>query len=135
MTFHVLMLVYRNPALTPNQFKHHYETIHIPLMKSLTGKLFPISHTRRYIERADSDQAYAASVLGGSQADFDFDCLSELKFETEKGFRTMSALLASPELNPQVGEDCAAFMDPAKTKVVVLGEVVESLRDGEEYGR
>ncbi|KAJ4258885.1 hypothetical protein NW762_007972 [Fusarium torreyae] len=129
MTFHVLMLVYRNPALTPSQFKDHYENTHIPLMKSLTGNFFPISHTRRYIQRAGGDEAHAASVLGGSQNDFDFDCFSELKFENEDGFKTMSALLAGPELSPQVGEDCAAFMDAAKTKVVVLGEVVESRRD------
>lgn len=98
-------------------------------MKSLTGKTFPLSHTRRYIQRSGDDQGYEASVLGGSQADFAFDCFSELMFENEDGFKTMSALLASPESSPKVGEDCAAFMDPAKTKVVVLGEVIESLRD------
>ncbi|KAJ3521534.1 hypothetical protein NM208_g13248 [Fusarium decemcellulare] len=129
MTFTVLMLVYRNPNMTPNQFKDHYENKHIPLMKSLAGKSFPISHTRRYIQRAGADQQYAATVLGGSQADFEYDCVSELKFETEDGFKAMSTLLASPELSPQVGEDCAEFMDPGRTKVVVLGETNESLRD------
>ncbi|KAH6884505.1 EthD domain-containing protein [Thelonectria olida] len=123
MTYTVMMLVHRNPSLTPTQFKDHYENIHIPLMQTLTGAHFPLSHTRRYIQRSSSGSEYPATVLQGAQSDFDYDCMSELKFETEAGFQNMSALLGSPELASTVSEDCGAFMDPARTKVVVLGAI------------
>ncbi|KAH7148226.1 EthD domain-containing protein [Dactylonectria macrodidyma] len=128
MTYKVLMVVYRNPNLTPSQFKDHYENTHIPLMKSLTGEHFPLLHTRRYLQRSGADNQYAATVLSGSQSDFDYDCLSILEFKDAEGFSTMSALLSSPELASKVEDDCAAFMDPAKTKVVVLEETLESRR-------
>lgn len=42
--------------LTPAEFKHHYETSHVPLIQSLAGPLFPKSHTRFYIERKPQSQ-------------------------------------------------------------------------------
>ena len=51
MTFTILIFAYRKPGLTPAQFRIHGEQIHIPLIKSLTGPLFPLSHVRRYIHR------------------------------------------------------------------------------------
>ncbi|RSM20099.1 hypothetical protein CDV31_000893 [Fusarium ambrosium] len=123
MTYTVVMLVYRNPQMTPDQFKDHYENKHIPLMKKLLGASFPISHSRRYILRTEADGQHAATVLAGTQADFEFDCVSELKFESEANFQSMSALLSSAENSAAVGEDCMAFMDPGKTKMVVLGDV------------
>lgn len=64
MVYTVLMLVYRSPELTPVQFRDHYENKHIPLMKSLTGHDFPLSHARHYIERFDSDNRFSVTVLG-----------------------------------------------------------------------
>lgn len=122
MAYTVVMLVYRNPKMTPGQFKDHYENKHIPLMKKLLGASFPLSHSRRYILRSDAD-GHTATVLAGTQADFEFDCVSELKFESEADFQSMSALLSSAENSAAVGEDCMTFVDPGKTKMVVLGEV------------
>lgn len=129
MVYTVLMLVYRSPELTPLQFRDHYENKHIPLMKSLTGQYFPLSHARHYIERSGSNNRFSAAVLGGKQSDFEFDCISIMMFENDGGFRKMSDLLASPELAPKVGNDCEAFMDAARTRVVVIGESNETLRD------
>ncbi|RSL55246.1 hypothetical protein CEP54_009494 [Fusarium duplospermum] len=123
MTYIVLMLVYRNPQMTPDQFKDHYENKHIPLMKKFLGASFPLSHSRRYILRTEENGQHTATVLAGTQADFEFDCVSELKFESEANFQSMSALLSSAENSAAVGEDCMAFMDPEKTKMVVLGDV------------
>ena len=123
MTYTVVMLVYRNPQMTPDKFRDHYENKHIPFMKKLLGVSFPLSHSRRYILRSDADGKHAATIVAGTQADFEFDCVSELKFESEADFQSMSALLSSAENSAAVGEDCMAFMDPGKTKMVVIGEV------------
>ncbi|KAM5343743.1 hypothetical protein ACJ41O_012280 [Fusarium nematophilum] len=128
MTYRVRMLVYRNPNMTRSQFMDHYENKHILLMKSLTGKSFPISHWT-YVHRSGADKEYAAAVLGGTPADFEYDCLSVLEFENDEAFKSMFALLASSELASVVGEDCMTFMDPGTTKVVVLGETNMARRD------
>lgn len=91
-------------------------------MRSLTGKAFPLSHTRRYIQRQGADHGYSATILAGARSDFEFDCISDLNFESKAGFEEMSAILASPENQTRVNEDCAAFMDAARTKIVVLGD-------------
>lgn len=128
MAFTVMMLVFRNPAMTPDQFKEHYENIHIPLMKSLAGDIFPLAHTRHYIQRAGSADGYPATVLTGGQSDFNFDCVSTLSFEDQAGFEKMSSLLSEPEIAPKVGEDCGTFMDAARTKTVIIGETTKATR-------
>lgn len=51
MVYSVILHVPRKPGLSPEEFKHHWEKIHIPLLKQLVGYDFPLSHTRHYIER------------------------------------------------------------------------------------
>jgi hypothetical protein len=40
----------RRSGITPHQFKEHFETVHIPLLKSVVGEDFPLSHTRHYTD-------------------------------------------------------------------------------------
>ncbi|KAJ9149084.1 hypothetical protein NKR23_g4648 [Pleurostoma richardsiae] len=132
MPFVTLMLIYRNPDMTPEQFRDHYENVHIPLVKSLVGPAFPLVHTRHYIKRAtaasDGDVTYPATVYTGSQDDFSFDCSSELKFETEAAFYELSAVLARSDVALELEKDCGRFMDSEKTKTVVMGEINETLK-------
>lgn len=54
MTYTVLALIFRKPSITPDQFRTHYDTVHVPLLKSLVGDTFPMTHTRNYITRTSS---------------------------------------------------------------------------------
>jgi len=45
------------------------------------GPLFPISHTRTYLQRSEAGDEYPATVLVGGQADFKYDAFAELKFK------------------------------------------------------
>ncbi|KAK7423701.1 hypothetical protein QQX98_000891 [Neonectria punicea] len=106
------MLVYRNPDMTPGELKDHYENIHIPLMKSLAGPVFPIKHTRHYVGRAttaatiaeDGEVKYPATIYTRKQADFEFDCFIELEFESEAAFHALSAILGEPDAAPLGGK-------------------------------
>ncbi|PGH14604.1 hypothetical protein AJ79_02939 [Helicocarpus griseus UAMH5409] len=95
MSLRVLMLSYRKPGTTPEQFKAYYDEVHVPLMQYLTGPLFPLSHTRRYVQRTrstgdattgDSVSQHPASILSGAQADFVFDAITEMVFEGQDAF-------------------------------------------------
>lgn len=123
MAYTVLMFVYRKAGTTPDQFKQHYEQSHVPLMKTLAGEAFPLHHTRRYIQRqADEDENVGAANTG----DTGFDCITEMVFGDEAGFRILSGLLASPGVADQVKDDCEAFMEANKTQVFIVADTVKT---------
>lgn len=133
MPYSLLLLVYRKPGLTPEEFKIHYETVHIPLMQRIACEKFPLTHTRRYINRTvDTEKtAYPATVVSGTQADFPYDAVAELTFADEAACHASFAVMNSAENAPLVAEDCAKFMDTAKmTPMVLLDDCVETRRGG-----
>lgn len=123
--------VYRKPELTPQEFRHHYETEHLPLMKKLSGDLFPLSHVRRYVVQARNEQSgdyKAVQQLGGAANAFTFDAISEIAYRDMEHFQAHSALLQSTQNQRMVTEDCEKFMDTARTSMILLhdGDVVET---------
>ncbi|KAK2733130.1 hypothetical protein FQN55_003744 [Onygenales sp. PD_40] len=128
MSLRVVLLSYRKPDIPPEEFKAHYDGTHVPLMKSLLGPLFPLSHTRRYIQRilntgnsANLNTQYPATVLSGAQADFGFDAVTEMVFEDQDTFQKFTAACMAPEVAEKVREDCEKFLDLERgTPMVVL---------------
>ena len=97
----------------------------MPLLRSLAGPDFPLSHTRRYIARTSStdkpgESKHPATVLVGTQADFEYDAIAELVFDDETGFLTFSAKMAEKEAAEQIAKDEEAFLDRARMTAVVL---------------
>ncbi|XXH03209.1 hypothetical protein Hte_009606 [Hypoxylon texense] len=118
MTFQVLVVGSRLPGVSPARFKHHYEK-HMSHIQKIAGAHFPLSHTRRYIQRTDGD---SATVLVGSQADFDYDVLVEMVFESEEAWKSFCDTLRTEENAKWIEQDENTFWDRARAKVVVLGE-------------
>ncbi|KAF4958079.1 hypothetical protein FSARC_11115 [Fusarium sarcochroum] len=121
MTFTVLLFAHRKRGLAPAQFKDHLENTHIPLLEKTFGPLFPISHTRRYVDRSNEDP-YDATVLVGTQEHFDYDVVSELVFSDKAVFEAFFTKYKDPEVAPLIQEDEAKFLDASKMSAVVLGE-------------
>ncbi|KAF3769089.1 hypothetical protein M406DRAFT_355159 [Cryphonectria parasitica EP155] len=134
MTFSVLIFSYRKPGTTPEQFRAHYEGTHIPLVKEMGGEHFPLSHTRRYLARAEGsaegtterNASFPAKVLLGSQADYDYDAFAELTFTDEAHFKTFFSLTRQPENLARLHEDEDKFLDRSKISAVVVGETVST---------
>ncbi|KAI1352354.1 EthD domain-containing protein [Xylaria sp. FL0043] len=143
MPYSVLIFAYRKPGTTPEQFKAHYEGVHVPLIRKLTGANFPLSHTRHYLHRTTQHQHQQqqqqqeaegkgntarnphtpATVLIGTQAEFDYDAFAELTFEDEAAFQRFFALTQQqPENAEQIAADEELFLDRARMTVVVKGE-------------
>src|SRR4051812_38094370 len=130
MAFRILIKVYRKPGMSPQEFQSHYEDNHVPLIKSLAGPQFPLSHTRRYIQRSsDAVSNYAAIILSGTQEDFDYDALTEMAFEDEATLQSFFRFMNAPDVKEKIDADCAKFMDLTKAQLVVLGNVLETRRD------
>lgn len=130
MVYSVLIFAYRKPGTTPEQFKAHYENSHVPLVRKLAGAHFPLAHTRRYIHRSqgqaesstERNATTPASVLIGSQADFDYDAFAELVFKDETAFQTFMGVMQKPENAAEVAADEEQFLDRSKMTVVLVGD-------------
>lgn len=107
LTFLVLVFSYRKPDLSPADFKAHHETSHVPLLQSLTGDHFPLSHTRHYIDRPANDSS--ATVLVGTQADFEYDAFGELTFANSGGFQTFVGIVGQAEAAEKIAADEEKF--------------------------
>ncbi|OTB16526.1 hypothetical protein K445DRAFT_21482 [Daldinia sp. EC12] len=130
MTYSIVIVAYRKPGTTPEQFKAHYENSHIPLVRELAGQHFPLSHTRHYIhrsegtaaDRTDRNPTTPATVLMGSQADFDYDAYSELIFEDFASFQTFCSVVQQPENAAKIAADEEKFLDRTKILIASLGD-------------
>lgn len=130
----MLILATRKPGLDPGKFKAYYDGNHVPLIQELTGALFPLSHTRWYVERNRTSNAgtvdYSASVVSGVQTDFSFDAISELVFEDEEAYRNFNVTLMQDDIMKKVQEDCKNFLDMRKgTPMVLLSGCSVSTRE------
>ncbi|KPI43011.1 uncharacterized protein AB675_1786 [Cyphellophora attinorum] len=129
MVFRILILAWRKHGMAPEEFKNHYDNVHVPLVRELTGPLFPLSHRRSYIKRSQHQNGtYPAAVIQGNQEDFGFDCVAELAYEDEAHFQASGAALSTPEAGKRIYEDCVQFMDMSKAQIVVLGDVEEAMK-------
>ncbi|KAI1262261.1 EthD domain-containing protein [Xylariaceae sp. FL1019] len=136
MVYSILIFAYRKIGTTPEQFRSHYEESHVPLIRKLTGASFPISHTRHYIHRterqADDNTSRnsntPATVVIGTQEEFDYDAFAELSFEDEAAFQTFFALTQQPDNAAQIAEDEQKFLDRARMTVVLAGETTVTKR-------
>ena len=123
MAFTILLFVSRNPTLTPAEFMNYWDNNHVKLLKSIAGDKFPITHTRRYIARAENNKAWPASVLLGTQDDFTYDGIAELTFSDEAAFQSFYTLFTEPETAAKIAADEEVFAVRETLKAVVLGEV------------
>lgn len=120
----LVAFITRNPILSPDEFKNHYENNHIPLLQSLAGPRFPLSHSRHYLSRNDSAPDYLLNIAVGQPEDFTYDAFAVLTFENEAAFNEF----APTTVRPEVVEDENKFMVREKMKAVILGEINTTTR-------
>ncbi|KAK3392821.1 EthD domain-containing protein [Podospora didyma] len=137
MTFTILIITTRKAGLSPAEFRNEVERIIIPFMKELLGENFPLSHTRRYLKRNESPKAEGnternpttpATVFMGTQADFDYDSVSELTFADQAHFSAFIGQMQQPEIAARIGEAEAKAVDVSKNKIVVVGSIETTMK-------
>ncbi|TGJ85979.1 hypothetical protein E0Z10_g2772 [Xylaria hypoxylon] len=137
MGYSVIVFAYRKPGTTPEQFKAHSEGSHVPLIREIAGPTFPLSHTRRYLHRTEkqtstntvSNANTPATVLIGSQAEFDYDSFAELTFEDESACQAFFGVMQQPGNAARIAADEEKFLDRARLTAVVLGDTTETRRN------
>lgn len=129
--YSIMLFVARKPTLTTDQFREHWENVHIPLLHELTGPLFPKQFNRRYLARTErmgfggpANRDRPLLVLRGSLEEFDFDAIAEMTFENEKAFHEFYKCIYEAEAARRLAADEETFLDPGKMKIVVVGDTV-----------
>ncbi|KAI0199865.1 EthD domain-containing protein [Astrocystis sublimbata] len=122
----LLLFAYRKPGTTPEQFYAYYEDIHIKLIRELAGADFPLMHTRRYVHRTKGEGSternaeYPATVFLGEQADFDYDCCSELIFANDAALHSFKTTMAEPGKAARIAADEDNFLDRSRLPIVLV---------------
>jgi hypothetical protein len=136
MPFTILLFVTRKPSLSPSEFKDYWETKHIPLLKSLTGPLFPQNHTRRYLARINregfggpANRDHPLLTLRGIQQERDYDGVAEMTFETKQAFQDFYSAIYEKGTAAKLAEDEGHFLDAGKFEAVVVGETTTTYKD------
>lgn len=111
--FKVIILVARKVGMARTDFIHHYETVHVPLVRSMIPQL--VEYRRNYINPADT-----VAMPGASEPDF--DVITEMWFRDRRGYEDLNVLNADPVKGALLAEDAVKFMDAGKTRMLVVGE-------------
>ncbi|KAG9192123.1 hypothetical protein G6011_10857 [Alternaria panax] len=90
------------PGLNLTEYAHHYDNVHIPLVKSLTGPNFPAVHTRHY--------------FGGNPAfvnasyPVNWNSMATMEFRDQAHALTFLNIIGQPAAKAKIEEDEHLFM-------------------------
>ncbi|KAI1322853.1 EthD domain-containing protein [Xylariaceae sp. FL0255] len=125
MTYSVIMTAKRKAGMSMADFKKHYEEQHIPLLYSIAGENFPLSHKRHYVQRDEEGQP--SLIIPGKEADFDYDALVVMTFRDKDHFDGFVGMMYGPDVTKVREEDEAKFIEMSSLAAVHLEDVQESL--------
>lgn len=114
----------------------------MPLLQSIAGPHFPKMHTQRYIQRSEGNASpsppltesdlenanHSATVLVGTQADFEYDAIGKLIFDNEAAFQAFFALISQGDAAESISKDEEMFLDRPRLRVVVVDDCVVTTR-------
>lgn len=99
------MLIKKRPDITSEQFRHHYETVHAPMISQLLP--YYAAYRRNYID---------GPVRSGPR-EFFWDVVTELEFATTSDYEAWLAALEQPEVLEQIRADEVNFLDARETRM------------------
>ena len=123
MVYVIAINAYRKPGTSASFFKDHYENKHVPLVRSIAGDTFPLSHKRHYIQRDAQDKA---AMMVGDAAQFPVDAFATLTFSDEGAFQSFMGKVTATDAAAKIAQDEEIFLDRGRMAVVVLGDVQET---------
>lgn len=124
-----IAFLWRKSGVTPEEFKHHYENVYMPLLRKLFGDAFPKSHTRFYVPRTVQDGSssdktnanYHPTVFLGTAQDFDYDAITVTAFEDEAHFQKFFARMGDTEVAKQLEAVQELFSERQMQKAAAIG--------------
>lgn len=116
----MVAMLKRKPGISMDEFQHHYETSHAPLVLTVTP--FLSRYTRSYII-----QDSALGDLEGLE-DSPCDVITEAWFDTEEDFRKFNEAALEPETRKRVVADELKFLDRKQLRMFVVKECESQIK-------
>jgi uncharacterized protein (TIGR02118 family) len=110
--FKILAFLCRRPGMTPEAFRAHYETTHLPLARATFPEI--VGHRRNYA--TDGGHHFPPGVAVPA-----WDAVSEIWFADRTGFDAMLARIASGGA-PAITEDELRFLDRERCGMMIVDE-------------
>lgn len=123
MVYQLAIFGSRKPGMSPEEFKDHMETKHVPLIRELAGKDFPISHKRFYYARGPTGDL---TTVFGQEYPFPWDAMVVITFEDEEHVKRYMGILKDEDKAKRLHADEERFLDMSTVKGIVIGDVSES---------
>lgn len=111
-SYSIVVFIKRKATLSPSEFMHHWENVHVPLLKRLGGSRFPLSHTRHYIGPTLHPAPAQDSLTEAGR----FDAFAIITFNSETAFHDFVPVMSLPE----VLRDEENFTEPERMKAETL---------------
>ncbi|KAI0380261.1 hypothetical protein F5Y04DRAFT_257802 [Hypomontagnella monticulosa] len=141
MTYTVVAHVKRKVGTTPSEFRTHYDTVHVPLLKSLVGATFPLTHTRNYVTRnptassessgsgQEAETEFLPVMYKGDAAGVEHDSMTVMVWEDKAAFDRFKDLFYTPEVFERISEDEKSFLDLSFRRLYALEQPITTKRD------
>jgi EthD domain len=112
----ILVFNKRKDGVSIEEYRNHYETVHVPLAHSLFPSV--AAYRRNYVDFEST--ARADTRAGVSTTGPDFDSVAEVFFASWEAFEAFRDRSANPEVRAQVLADEEKFLDPSAIQRVVV---------------
>ena len=121
----IVALFQRNPALSPDEFRDHYEQSHVPLIMD-QARPFITGYSRSYLDYSDpySILGPGLKAQGGVPA---FDVMTQLEFRDRDAMEGFFRAGREPELAARKRADEKRFLALDQSIILVSNHVKTSL--------
>jgi hypothetical protein len=122
MTYTVVALIKRKQGITPAQFREHYDSIHVPLLKALVGSAFPLTHIRNYVAQTSAGsnslpeinscaEDFSPVLIFGDPSAVNYDSITMMTWEDKAAFDRFNHAFNQPEVLEKMAEDDEHYRD------------------------
>ncbi|KAI1412240.1 hypothetical protein F5Y13DRAFT_190601 [Hypoxylon sp. FL1857] len=127
MTYTLVALIKRKSGTTPEEFRTYYDTVHAPLLKSLVGSTFPLTHTRNYVTRKPAESSGSSTefepvIYSGDASNVDYDSVTVMVWEDKAALDRFAEKFYSKEVQEKLKEDEDKFLDPSPRAIYIIKE-------------
>lgn len=110
----LIILIKKKDGLSPEDFRHHYETVHVPLCLSVTNRF--ASYVRYYVDPKGS-----SIHPTGNKADF--DVVTEASFESQEVYEKFQEdMKLENENENRIAKDEMKFIKREDIQMFVVSE-------------
>ena len=117
--FKIVALLKRRPGMSMEEFKAHYENVHLPIgTPQLKGN--SISHHRRYLTPMPGPD--------GKTHEGECDVIMEIWFEDRAQFEASMQSFQDPALGERIAKDAANFLNRTENQMYFVEEHITDMR-------